>query len=268
MAAGWHPAIWWIDRRLQVEREIACDEMTVAITGSPKSYAECLIKLSTLRGAPRAMQAAPAVFTPSGLRARVSRIVSPRRSIAPVWSGTLAAAIVLVLGLVSVAVGGLTLVEATAFAQPSMPARTLPLSVPSDRLVPVAPAISSDTKTDGSPRRALARSSSPQRPKTEQPSRPPQPHVEPTAPSAPPEPSTVDSTRAADADPEPAPPAAPEGAGVPPTREALQSVTGEPRSPWTAAAAGGVALGRKSKDAGVATGGLFTRFAHGVAGSF
>ena len=248
MAAGWHPAIWWIDRRLQVEREIACDEMTVAITGSPKSYAECLIKLSTLRGAPRAMQAAPAVFTPSGLRARVSRIVSPRRSIAPVWSGTLAAAIVLVLGLVSVAVDGLTLVEATAFAQPSMPARTLPLSVPSVRLVPVAPAISSDTKTDGSPRRALARSSSPQRPKTEQPSRPPQPHVEPTAPSA--------------------PPAAPEGAGVPPTREALQSVTGEPRSPWTAAAAGGVALGRKSKDAGVATGGLFTRFAHRVAGSF
>ena len=34
--AGWHPALWWIDRRLRIEREIACDEMTVAITGSPK----------------------------------------------------------------------------------------------------------------------------------------------------------------------------------------------------------------------------------------
>ena len=69
--AGWHPALWWIDRRLHVEREIACDEMTVAITGSPKSYAECLMKLSRLRGTPRAMQTAPAVFTPSSLRARV-----------------------------------------------------------------------------------------------------------------------------------------------------------------------------------------------------
>jgi hypothetical protein len=41
-----------------------------------------------------------------------------------------------------------------------------------------------------------------------------------------------------------------------------------PRSPWTAAAAGGVAIGRKSKDASVATAGLFTRFARRVAGSF
>jgi D-alanyl-D-alanine endopeptidase (penicillin-binding protein 7) len=34
--AGWHPAVWWIDRRLQAEREVACDETTVAITGAPK----------------------------------------------------------------------------------------------------------------------------------------------------------------------------------------------------------------------------------------
>src|SRR3954471_23302360 len=51
--AGWHPALWWIDRRLHVEREIACDEMTVAITGSPKTYAKCLVKLATLKGTAR-----------------------------------------------------------------------------------------------------------------------------------------------------------------------------------------------------------------------
>ena len=40
------------------------------------------------------------------------------------------------------------------------------------------------------------------------------------------------------------------------------------RAPWIAAADGGVAIGRKSKDAGVATAGFFTRVAHRVAGSF
>jgi len=45
-------------------------------------------------------------------------------------------------------------------------------------------------------------------------------------------------------------------------------VAEQPQSPWSAAAAGGTALGRKSKDAGVATAGFFTRVARRVAGSF
>ena len=47
--AGWHPAVWWLDRRLQAERETACDEMAVALTGSSKVYAACLVKLAGLR---------------------------------------------------------------------------------------------------------------------------------------------------------------------------------------------------------------------------
>jgi hypothetical protein len=42
----------------------------------------------------------------------------------------------------------------------------------------------------------------------------------------------------------------------------------QPRSPWGAAADGGVAIGRKSKEAGVATAGFFSHFARRVAGSF
>ena len=33
---GWHPAVWWIDCRLRLEREVACDDTAVMITGSPK----------------------------------------------------------------------------------------------------------------------------------------------------------------------------------------------------------------------------------------
>jgi bla regulator protein blaR1 len=270
IVAGWHPALWWIDRRLHVEREIACDEMTVAITGSPKSYAACLMKLANLRGTPRTMQTAPAVFTPSDLRARVLKIVSAQRAIAPVWSRSLAAAIVLVLCLVSVAVGGLTLVEARQFAQPLVSAPTLALSASSDRQVPVAPSVSSDTASERSQHRAHGRSSSHQPPKTEQFSALPQPPTEPIAPALSQESKTVDSTQASPADPVAAPAAAPQVVSVPdaPPHVPAQTTAESSRSPWNAATAGGVAIGKKSKDAGVATAGVFTRFARRVAGSF
>ncbi len=40
-----HPAVWWIDARLSLEREMACDDAVVAATGNPRAYAGCLIDL-------------------------------------------------------------------------------------------------------------------------------------------------------------------------------------------------------------------------------
>lgn len=40
-----HPAIWWIDARLAVEREMACDDAVLAETGNPHAYAGTLIGL-------------------------------------------------------------------------------------------------------------------------------------------------------------------------------------------------------------------------------
>lgn len=40
-----HPAVWWIDSRLSVERELACDDAVLAVTGNPRAYAGCLIDL-------------------------------------------------------------------------------------------------------------------------------------------------------------------------------------------------------------------------------
>ena len=48
LVAGWHPGIWWLDRWLRAEREVACDEMAVMLTGSSKTYAACLVKLASL----------------------------------------------------------------------------------------------------------------------------------------------------------------------------------------------------------------------------
>ena len=41
-----HPAVWWIERQVSLEREMACDDAVVAETTSPRAYAECLTHLA------------------------------------------------------------------------------------------------------------------------------------------------------------------------------------------------------------------------------
>lgn len=41
-----HPAVWWIEKRIALEREMACDDAVLAHTESPRAYAECLANLA------------------------------------------------------------------------------------------------------------------------------------------------------------------------------------------------------------------------------
>jgi bla regulator protein blaR1 len=41
-----HPAIWWVESRLSLEREMACDDMVLAQTANPRAYAKCLVSLA------------------------------------------------------------------------------------------------------------------------------------------------------------------------------------------------------------------------------
>ncbi|MBV9180467.1 MAG: M56 family metallopeptidase, partial [Acidobacteria bacterium] len=41
-----HPAVWWIDRRLVLEREMACDDMVLACTPDSHLYAASLVSLA------------------------------------------------------------------------------------------------------------------------------------------------------------------------------------------------------------------------------
>jgi beta-lactamase regulating signal transducer with metallopeptidase domain len=75
-----HPAVWWIDARLSLEREMACDDAVLAATGNPRAYAGCLIDLLE-RGCARRgwtmAQAAVARARDASLRiARILRIGS------------------------------------------------------------------------------------------------------------------------------------------------------------------------------------------------
>jgi hypothetical protein len=41
-----HPAVWWIERNLALEREMACDDLVVAHTANPRAYAASLVSLA------------------------------------------------------------------------------------------------------------------------------------------------------------------------------------------------------------------------------
>jgi hypothetical protein len=40
-----HPAVWWIEKHISVEREMACDDAVLADTANPHGYAACLVSL-------------------------------------------------------------------------------------------------------------------------------------------------------------------------------------------------------------------------------
>ena len=74
------PSVWWMERRLSLDREMACDDAVLAQAGSPLEYAECLAhvaKRSFLRRQLALAQAA--VGRVWQLTERVTMILDPDR---------------------------------------------------------------------------------------------------------------------------------------------------------------------------------------------
>jgi beta-lactamase regulating signal transducer with metallopeptidase domain/protein involved in polysaccharide export with SLBB domain/phage shock protein A len=73
----YHPAVWWLSRRVRQEREHCCDDIAAEIFGDRHGYAEVLVSLETSRG-----HWLPGVVASNGgsLMTRVQRLVSPARS--------------------------------------------------------------------------------------------------------------------------------------------------------------------------------------------
>ncbi len=55
-----HPGLWWLSRRIRQERELACDDLAVALCGDAIALAEALATLESLRPQRRAPQRGPA----------------------------------------------------------------------------------------------------------------------------------------------------------------------------------------------------------------
>jgi beta-lactamase regulating signal transducer with metallopeptidase domain len=253
IVVGWHPAVWWIEHRLQVEREIACDERAIAVAGSPRSYAECLVKLAGLRDTGRTPLAAPAMRPGRDLRDRVIRIVSRRALIAPLWSRSIATVVVWGMCLVAVGAGGLTLVESSVLALPLEPFRAARAGV--ERIaVLAAPGVHADPRPTSVSRRAVSPAASIRRSRTQ------------TMPASTP---PAESSQPAAVEREPTILVGGSAIPVDATQSPHDMSTTEPaRSPWSQIADRGTAVGQKSKDAGLSTGRAFTRFGRRIAGAF
>jgi len=96
----YHPAVWWISRRIRVERENCCDDLAVAVCGDAVTYAHALTELEQLRGA--APQLAVAA-TGGSLLNRIRRLIGAPSSHMnrSTWclAGLIAIALVIALGI-------------------------------------------------------------------------------------------------------------------------------------------------------------------------
>ncbi|HEY1807769.1 MAG TPA: M56 family metallopeptidase [Acidobacteriaceae bacterium] len=71
-----HPATWWISRRVREERELCCDDMAVECCADPAVYATALLRLEEERQSQlRLAMALDGHQSRAGLRARILRIL-------------------------------------------------------------------------------------------------------------------------------------------------------------------------------------------------
>lgn len=76
-----HPGIWWMERELSLQREMACDDKVLEHTDSPRTYAECLARVAEKSFMRRQIALAQAaVSRVRQLSVRVGRILDPERS--------------------------------------------------------------------------------------------------------------------------------------------------------------------------------------------
>jgi beta-lactamase regulating signal transducer with metallopeptidase domain len=74
------PSVWWIERQLSLDREMACDDAVLAHSGSPLGYAECLARVAEKSFLRRQLALAQAaVGRMRQLTTRVAVILDPDR---------------------------------------------------------------------------------------------------------------------------------------------------------------------------------------------
>jgi beta-lactamase regulating signal transducer with metallopeptidase domain len=98
-----HPAVWWIESHLTLEREMACDDIVLAQSASPKAYASFLVSFAgKLRNAHSLELAQALVSRMRQMSLRVAQILDEQRSRR---TGLWAPVVALNMGLVALVMG-------------------------------------------------------------------------------------------------------------------------------------------------------------------
>ncbi len=115
-----NPALLWVDRRLSLERELACDAGVVASTTAPFEYAHCLTRLAEHRLHRRTVALSLSAWSrQSELGRRVHHLLRPARNMSP-----LHARFAIALICAGLSVGALQMAKAPrlfSFTDPAIP---------------------------------------------------------------------------------------------------------------------------------------------------
>lgn len=96
-----HPAAWWLDRRIAAEREMACDDAVVRSAKDPQRYAECLVRMAEHSYLRRTLALAQAAVGQVRLTTiRVKRLLSANRAPASGWKAAVTGTALACVGLV------------------------------------------------------------------------------------------------------------------------------------------------------------------------
>ena len=99
-----HPAAWWIARRLRIERELACDDRVIASGTEPREYAGHLLEIAYSFGGRRAPALAVSMARPGQLEGRMlAALDSARNRTVPAPGACLAGTAAALMLLVAIA---------------------------------------------------------------------------------------------------------------------------------------------------------------------
>lgn len=112
----YHPAVWWLSRRIRQEREHCCDDAAVLACGDPILYASALLGLEELRSHPNLIPDLAPAASGGKLMSRIQRILRPRFTPTPIAPlAALLPALLLAVGL------GFSTLSATDAPKPLAP---------------------------------------------------------------------------------------------------------------------------------------------------
>lgn len=139
----YHPAVWWLSRRIRQEREHCCDDAAVRTCGDPILYASALARLEELRTQPSLVPDLAPAASGGKLMSRIQRLLRPR--IAHLSPAPLAA---LLPALLLVGVLGAASLRATAADGPTPPSQPVEMKFNQIRVKhqPDAPAYPTEAK--------------------------------------------------------------------------------------------------------------------------
>jgi len=158
-----HPAVWWLNKRIRAAREDCCDDIAIAVSGRKVSYARALAAMEGWRDVPELAMG----VTGGDMAGRVARVLGTgvqkagARSASVVTAGLVLAAAV-TAGAASVGIAGPTLMAPTvtsslaqvgARAAEPLPVEPAPPAAPPPE--PARPVLAQPERAQAEPAQAL-----------------------------------------------------------------------------------------------------------------